>query len=193
MRILLFSLIFFSSWAFAQERSSFFDYLLSLGKTECEAFLDNGDAILNSSNKAASVKDWDNAFYYDEQAFHTFMMAWGHCGDEPENQQKARTRLDDIQQHGKILSCSYHLSEASSAYQRSTLALEHLESVSISLKHAKQSVWSLDDAETYCAFDESRIEHIQKLRTVVSETIVILEEHIVEHGEDGIKVPESPL
>lgn len=190
MRILFLSLVLFSSSVFAQsDRSSFFDYLRNLGNTECQAFLNNGNALVTASNKAADSKDWDNAFYYDEEAFHTFLKAWGHCDEEPENKEKAMIRLDEIQLHGRELSCMYHLSEASSAYQRSTLALEHIGSVSIALKHAKQSVWSLSDAEKYCAFDDSRIEHITKLRTVVTETVRILEEHVTEHGEDGIVVP----
>ena len=156
-----------------------------MGKTECQAFLDNGDALVNASNKAANNKEWDEAFYYDEAAFDVYMKAWGHCNDEPENQEKARSRLDINQEHGKTLTCVYYISESTDAYQRSTLALEHLKSASISLKHANHSLWELENAEKYCAFDSERTDTTIELKELVTETVGVLEAHIAEHGEDG--------
>ena len=118
------------------------------------------------------------------------MKAFGHCGDEPDNKQKARERLEFSQLRGNQLSCLYHASEAQSAYQRSSLALEHLESASVSLKHAKDALRIITgDAERFCSFDEARSERISQLKKLVSETITALEEHIAEHGEDGFEVP----
>jgi hypothetical protein len=190
MRTLLLILLIFSGSAFAQEKPSFFEYLKSLGKTDCQAFLDNGDALINASNKAYNGNNWDEAFLYDNEAFHTYMRAFGHCDDEPENLQKSRERLDAALVHGKQLACLYHITEAQAAYQRSTLALEHLKSASISLKHAEESRTILDtDAEKFCSFDEGRRDTVNQLKDLVSQTIIALEDHIKEHGDDSIQVP----
>ena len=184
MRILFIFLILFSATANAEPKT-FFEHLMSLGKTECEAFLDNGDALVNASNKAANKKDWDEAFYYDEQAFHTYLKAFGHCDAEPENKEKAISRLDINQAHGDELTCVYYISESMDAYQRSTLALEHLESASISLKHANQSLSAIENAENFCAADVNRIDQITQLKELVIKTVGALQAHIDEFGEDG--------
>lgn len=191
MRTLLLILLIFSGSAIAEdETQSFFDFLKGLGRSDCAAFLDNGDALINASNKAANEADWDAAFYYDDQAFHSYMKAFGHCDGEPENKTKAEERLEGSQLHGNQLACIYHITEAQSAYQRSTLALDHLNSASISLKHATDSLVILSgEAERFCAFDEDRSNMVLRMKSLVMETIDVLQAHIDEHGEDGIQVP----
>jgi len=191
MRTFLLILLVFSGPAFAQEEPpSFFDFLKGLGKSDCEAFLDNGDAMINASNQAANNKDWDESFYFDDQAFHEYLKAYGHCDEEPENKTKAQERIESSKLHGNQLSCLYHVTEAESAYRRSELALEHMKSASVSLKHAKDSFKILQtEAQQFCAFDEGRSEYVFKLKELVEKTVEKLQAHIDKYGDDSIQVP----
>lgn len=194
MRTFLLILLVFSGPVFAQdEPPSFFDFLKGLGKSDCEAFLDNGDALIDASNKAANNKDWDASFYYDDQAFHTYLKAYGHCDEEPENKQKARERLDAAKLHGNQLACLYHVTDAEAAYKRSELALEHLKSASISLKHAKESLRILEsEAEKFCAFDEGRSKYVSELGGFITKAVSELQAYVDKYGDDSIEVPDVP-
>ena len=193
MRGLLILLVFLSATVVADditigeaikiEEKSLFEYLKGMGKSDCQAFLDNGDAIVNSSLKALGNKDWDEMFYYDREAFHMYLRAFGYCDDEPENKQKARERLDDHFQRGKIITCAYHMTEAQDAYQRATLALDQFEDPIQSLSHAKSSVYSLNDSERFCKSFPEKMEAIKQLKELVGESITILEKYVEKYPE----------
>lgn len=193
MRTTLLILLMFSGTVFAQEQPSFFDFLKGLGKTDCEAYLDNGDALINASNKAANADQWDEAFYYDDQAFHTYLKAYGHCDEEPENRDKVRERLDQSKLHGNQLACFYHLKEAASADKRASLAVDHLKSASIALKHVQHALTILSqDAKRFCSFDPSLSSEVEMFTENVTTKIGKLEAYIAEHGDDSITVPDVP-
>ena len=190
MRTFLLILLVFSGSAFAQEEPpSFFDFLKGLGKSDCEAFLENGDALIDASNKAANKKDWDASFYYDDQAFHTYLKAYGHCEDKT----KAKERLTASRLHGNQLACLYHVTDAEAAYKRSELSLEHMKSASISLKHARESLRILEaEAEKFCAFDEGRHDYVLQLKEFVTKAVAELQAYVDKYGDDSIEVPEVP-
>jgi len=132
MRVLLILLIFLSTAVTAEEdlmeftveteKKSLFQLLKELGKSDCEAFIDNGDALVNASLRAGVEKDWDQMFYYDEHAFETYLKAYGYCDDEPENKQKAKERLEEHYERTKLITCVYHMTIVEDTYNLSTYA-----------------------------------------------------------------------
>ena len=104
--------------AVCSAQPSFFEYLRNLGKSECESYLYSGDATMNLSDKAANEADWKLAFEYDDVAFEYYLLAFGHCDQEPKNQEKALSRLDSAQIHEKLLNCVYYITDAKDSFAR---------------------------------------------------------------------------
>ncbi len=181
MRVLFTLLLFLSAVVVADdepvviEEKSYFQYLKDLGRTDCQAFLDNADAIVNASLRAGADKNWDQMFYYDEQAFEMYLRAFGYCNAEPENKEKARERLAEHNERGKMITCVYHMTEAEDAYLRSTVELDENDDVEQALHHAKLSMWALDDSEKFCAHDLERSKSIKNLKELIGGSIEILE------------------
>ena len=184
MRVLFTLLLFLSAVVVADEepmvieQKSYFEYLKGEGNTDCQAFLINADALVNASLNAGENKDWDEMFYYDDQAFQMYLSAFGYCNAEPENKEKARVRLDEHRERGKLITCAYHMSEAEDAYLKSTLELDDNEDVDQSLHYAKLSMWSLNDSEKFCGHDPTRLETIKKLKDLIGDSIKILEKFV---------------
>ncbi len=186
MKKYLILLALLSSSVFAQEvdEQGLFDLLKNIGMSDCEVFLQQGDLYSQASLEAASVSNWDAAFYHDENAFHAYLKAFGHCGDEPDNRQLALSRLELNQKNGDILSCEYHTSESHKASVRAQLALKHIEDSDQALRHAKSSIRSIDDALNFCSFDKERVKKLEEIRISGVKAVALIE-YMIQVEKDG--------
>lgn len=175
-----------SSSVFAQEEEerSFFEILKNLGMSDCQVFLQQGDTYSQAMVEAAASKQWDAAFYHDENAFHSYLKAMGHCDAEPENHVLALERLEHNKTNGEKLTCNYHTVQAHDASLRAQLALEHIEDSAQALRHAKLSISYINDAIKYCAFDPARVEKLKKTREGGVEAIALIE-YMIQVEKDG--------
>lgn len=188
-KYLLILTLLIASSASAQDGTTIFDMFRNLGATECESLIREGDTYMVGSIRAANLEEWDAAFYHQENAFHTFLKAhFGWCDEEPENKKLAKQRLDENQAYHNKLTCNYHVIQAHHASVRSQLALEHLGSASVALKHAKDSLSAVDEAIKFCAYDEERADGLIETRVGGEKAIVLIEYQMLLEEADGTAV-----
>jgi len=184
MKKYLILLVLLSSSVAAQEEVSLFDFLKNMGMSDCQVFLQEGDTYSTVSIEAAKNGEWDAAFYHDENAFHSYLKAFGHCDLEPDNRQLALSRLELNQKNGDILSCEYHTSESHKASVRAQLALKHIEDSDQALRHAKSSIRSIDDALNFCSFDKERVKKLEEIRISGVKAVALIE-YMIQVEKDG--------
>lgn len=169
------------------------EYVKSLGESDCETFLRQGNQYSKIAVESTMAQNWDQAFYNDEQAFESYMKAFGHCDNE--NKELARSRLDENQLIGKWLTCFYHTIESRNASVRAHAFLEKkesvsqsLESVTQSLKHARDSLQSLDNAIRFCTYDQTKVDELIRIRTGGVKALALIleyEEILIEGNKNG--------
>lgn len=138
------------------------EYVKSLGESDCETFLRQGNQYSKIAIESAIAQNWDQAFYHDEQAFESYMKAFGHCDNE--NEDLARIRLEENQLVGKWLTCTYHTVESRNASARAQVFLKNKESVTQALQHARDSLRSLDNAIRFCEHDQKKADELIRIR-----------------------------
>lgn len=170
-------LILLASPVSAQEKDfNLFDYIKSLGTTDCEAFLQQGDSYSKIVVQTAVKKDWDAAFYHDEAAFDSYLKAVGYCDLEPENKALAKERLEKNHLLGQWLACTFHVVQAHDASQ---LSLEHIEDTQQALEHARDSISFVDMAIKLCEYDPEKVARLKKIRVDGVKAITLIEMQMI--------------
>jgi len=190
MKKLIILLLIFLSPLSAQENEEFTvtfnltEYIKSLGETDCETFLRQGNQYSKIAVESAMARNWDQAFYHDEIAFDSYMKAFGHCEDE--NRESAKVRLDENYLVGKWLTCTYHTVEAHDASVRANASLANKDESAVqALEHAKDSLASLDSAIQFCAYDQEKVDNLTKIRVGGLRAIALIEFEIKLVEESG--------